>query len=782
MKKNYLLLPVTVLFFISLLNAQVAVNSQWTWVSGDNIPNQPNVYGTKGVPASTNKPGRRTNGASWTDNSGNLWFFGGYGTDYNNDLWKYDIATTQWTWMHGDNTTYQLGEYGTQGVPSPTTRPGARTDPATWKDADGNFWLYGGTVATASFTPDGGGDLWKYDVATNQWTWISGIAASALPVFGSLGVTDNANTPGSRAGSATWTDANGKFWLFGGYALVTLGLSVAPFSDLWKYDPITNQWTWMNGPNIPYAGNVFGTQGVPAATNSPAARGYCTTWKDANGKFWLFGGVIINSNWNDLWKYDPVTNQWAWMKGDVINLDVPGIYGTQGVAAASNNPGSRFEGTGWADAFGNLWLFGGAQDGVCTCNDINDLWRYNIAGNHWTWMKGDNTIYQLGVYGTQGVPDAANKPGARHGSFNWSDANGNLWLYGGRYLDVPASAQAYLSDLWKISACTDPNPPKIKFQNISVVEGDAGTLNAVFTLELSKLGSCKLASVDFTTQDGTAIAGQDYIAVSGTATFSANSTTTTVTVPIIGDLMDEKDNEYFTLELSNPVFATLGATSRKCIIEDNDPEPTVSINDVTVYEDAGQAVLTISLSGPSGKDVKVKYKTFNGSAVQPQDYTKTHDETVINAGSTSVNISVPIIADNINEPTENLTVELTNAKNAGIGDGIGVVTILNGNAPAARMNANSFALKQKPGETKAEQFNVRVLNNPSPSYFELHTESNSSGTINVRIVDANGRLIELMKNVSVGQSIKFGNAYKQGIYFAEVVQGQNRKVLKLVKL
>ena len=49
----------------------------------------------------------------------------------------------------------------------------------------------------------------------------------------------------------------------------------------------------------------------------------------------------------------------------------------------------------------------------------------------WTWMSGSNTISQTGIYGTKGMPDAANVPGAREDSISWTDGAGNLWLFGG---------------------------------------------------------------------------------------------------------------------------------------------------------------------------------------------------------------------------------------------------------------------------------------------------------------------------------------------------------------
>jgi hypothetical protein len=55
----------------------------WVWVSGSKQGAQQGVYGVKGVPSSDNYPGSRYGAVSWTDNSGNMWMFGGYGHDSN---------------------------------------------------------------------------------------------------------------------------------------------------------------------------------------------------------------------------------------------------------------------------------------------------------------------------------------------------------------------------------------------------------------------------------------------------------------------------------------------------------------------------------------------------------------------------------------------------------------------------------------------------------------------------------------------------------------------------
>ena len=111
------------------------------------------------------------------------------------------------------------------------------------------------------------------------------------------------------------------------------------------------------------------------------------------------------------------------------------IYGTKGVQAAANMPGAREDGVSWTDHSGNLWMFGGYGAGsFAIWGNLNDLWRYDIASGQWTWISGSNTIDRPGVYGTRGVPDPANVPGARWSSASWTDSSGNLWLFGGNWL------------------------------------------------------------------------------------------------------------------------------------------------------------------------------------------------------------------------------------------------------------------------------------------------------------------------------------------------------------
>lgn len=213
-------------------------------------------------------------------------------------------------------------------------------------------------------------------------------------------------------------------------------------------------WTWIGGSST--AVNVvpnWGTLGVAASSNNPGTRQYATTWTDASGNLWLYGG--LNSSYgymSDLWKYSPTSGLWTWMKGPNSSYNY-GVYGTQGTANANNNPPCRIYSGGWADNNGNLYLFGGygwSSNSSYVYN--NDLWRYNITNNTWTWVNGSSTGYQMANYGTQGVGATSNIPGARAFCPMTKDANGNGWLYGG--YGYTNNNSGVLTDLWKFDVST----------------------------------------------------------------------------------------------------------------------------------------------------------------------------------------------------------------------------------------------------------------------------------------------------------------------------------------
>jgi N-acetylneuraminic acid mutarotase len=287
-------------------------------------------YGIEGASDPTNLPPARSAAAAWRDTAGNLWLFGGVGVapmgsaspsqlGLMNDLWLYEPNTGLWTWVNGSNQTVPDGSYsavyGTLGVAAPANMPTARAGANAWSDASGNLWLFGGQYAVIGQGTPALNDLWEYNPTTNLWTWMSGSAPgsdysltspSGGGTYGREGTAAAANTPGERWGGGAWTDATGKFWLFGG---VTPGtnpdICCSVSNDLWSYDPATGEWTWVSGSMVSGStpAGTYGAIGVSGVGNVLAGRANPVMAGDGNGNLWIYGGSAWKGNRDDLWRF-----------------------------------------------------------------------------------------------------------------------------------------------------------------------------------------------------------------------------------------------------------------------------------------------------------------------------------------------------------------------------------------------------------------------------------------------------------------------------------------------
>lgn len=441
--------------FVSLLVISLNLVSQnFTWKRGSCLRDYTGNHGIKGTASQGNNPGARRGAMTWTDGSGKLWLFGGFGWDQANnlnelnDLWKYDPITNQWAWMSGDSIAGQNGVYGIQGQAAISNKPGARSDGVTWIDASGNLWLFGGNgFDKTSAYPNFLNDVWKYTVANNRWTWVGGTdTVLQTPNYGLKSFGAASNDPGARAGSANWQDPAGDLWLFGGK--VYSGF----LNDFWKYNVATNQWTWLAGDSLLNQGGSYSS-----APLFPGAHSFSSYWKDPAGDFWMFGGggftptVTAWDVLSDLWKYEPSTDTWFFVNGSTQGSR-PGVYGGNGTIYT--HPGARTGGPGWTDAAGLLWLFGGeGRDMNSTYGFLNDVWRYDQNSGIWTSTKVNYTVNLLGKFGPLGITSNTVIPGSRLSGAVWTDAATNTaWMMGG-YGKDSAGTIGYLSDLWLIETC-----------------------------------------------------------------------------------------------------------------------------------------------------------------------------------------------------------------------------------------------------------------------------------------------------------------------------------------
>ena len=254
-------------------------------------------------------------------------------------------------------------------------------------------------------------------------------------------------------------------------------------------------------------------------------------------------------------------------------------------------------------------------------------------------------------------------------------------------VNLSAATNATIADASGLGTITDNDPaPTLSVNNVAVTESDGGAVNATFTVRLSAATS-RTVSVNYQTANGTAAAPADYTAKPpATLTFAPGQTSLPVTVAVNGDLLDEA-NETLKLVLTGPVNASVAVPRGTATIIDNDPTPTLSVNDVTVTElnsGSGNAVFTVRLSAASGRTVSVKYQTADGTAAAPADYTARALTALSFApGQTSRTVAVAVRGDLLAEPHETFKLILSSPTNAALAVGQGTCTITDNDAATA---------------------------------------------------------------------------------------------------
>jgi N-acetylneuraminic acid mutarotase len=495
--KKYLLVNL-ILFLVQIGYSQPNANT-WTWQSGDNIPNETGLYGPSSI-----SPGNRPVGGRWVFN-GKLYIFSGSGYGYN-DMWEYDHATSNWTWIKGTNNS-TLPTYGIKNFENANNTPGGRSNCLSWV-RNNKFYMFGGYGYDKNGDLGYLNDLWVYDPTTNNWKWISGadtinqptstlffntipgaranavsaLLAGKLIVFGGYGIDLNSafgnlndlweydvqsniwthklgqltiNDPGiyngnfsdypaSRANAAFW-ERNDELFLMGGNSLI--GGSYQSMNDLWKYEYFNNQFTILKGSNIPNEAPVFGQKNIPDQNNTPGSLAGGTCYTIGNSLFY-FGGIDnANQPFNALWQYNVSTNQWAWIKGENTCCATP-VFGTKGVEAIQNTPVIYTEGGPPLS-----WLYQNKLYVYENANQQINHWQLNTFTNNWTWIK---TTIQQPIYGNIGLNNNnLEKPGGRYGACTW-EHNGKMYMFGGQGNGIFQYGQStpVMNDLWEYEPIT----------------------------------------------------------------------------------------------------------------------------------------------------------------------------------------------------------------------------------------------------------------------------------------------------------------------------------------
>jgi uncharacterized repeat protein (TIGR01451 family) len=267
-------------------------------------------------------------------------------------------------------------------------------------------------------------------------------------------------------------------------------------------------------------------------------------------------------------------------------------------------------------------------------------------------------------------------------------------------LNLSNAVNAGIADAQATGTITDDDaPPALSIADTSVAEGDSGSISATFVVTLSA-PSGLTAGVAWATQDGTALAGPDYLAGSGSLTFAPGATSQSFTVIVNGDLLDEAD-ETFTVALSGATNAGIADGAGTAVITDDDQPPSLSIADASEDEGAGVVSFTVSLSAPSGLPISIDYLTLDGTALEGSDFTQTDGTLVFLPGEVSLSLDVPLADDALDEADETFSVMLANAVSSTTADDLAIGTIADDDLPPEVSIADATAIEGDSGSASA---------------------------------------------------------------------------------
>ena len=234
--------------------------------------------------------------------------------------------------------------------------------------------------------------------------------------------------------------------------------------------------------------------------------------------------------------------------------------------------------------------------------------------------------------------------------------------------------------------------------SIADVSGNETAGNRQFTVTLSAAAG-RAVTVNYATSNGTATAGADYTATSGSVTIAAGATTATFNVGVLADSLDEA-NETATLTLSSASNASISDATATLTITDDDATPSVDFNATSSNgaESASSKALTVDLSAASGRDVTVDYAITGTATGSGTDFTLADGTLTISAGDTSGVITIAsIINDTLDEANETVIVTLSSPDNATLGSDKTHTYTINDNDATPSLSINDVSGNETAG-------------------------------------------------------------------------------------
>ena len=294
--------------------------------------------------------------------------------------------------------------------------------------------------------------------------------------------------------------------------------------------------------------------------------------------------------------------------------------------------------------------------------------------------------------------------------------------YGVFFLGLSSPANAVLASNLAgavlINSQTSTNPA-IVISAGTVTVGTSGTAVLPFTVTLAGANP-QTVTVDYTTADGSAIAGTDYTATSGTLTFAPGVTTQTVNVTVSGESTTTA-SKTLSVVLSGETNAIVTANSATGVVTYSTGTPAVSVASPAVTvgtSGTGSLSFVVSLSAASANTVTVAYSTADGTAVAGTDYTATSGTLTFAAGTTSQTVTVPVAGETTSAASKTLTLNLTGATNTSnaTASATGTINYTTASGQATVLSSNLTATSAGTEATTGTTYNAVSFTTGTSSY------------------------------------------------------------------
>ncbi|MEP7109701.1 MAG: kelch repeat-containing protein [Ferruginibacter sp.] len=744
-----------------------------------------------------------------------------YDLYFHNDFWEYDPSIDAWT---------QKADFA----------GGARYNAVGFSIGNKG---YVGTGNNRNYGEFGiKKDFWEYDPATNTWTQKAdfGGAARYQATGFSIGSKGYIGTGWTDSGQTndfweynpvinTWTQKAD----FGGTAreLATgfsigskgyIGNGFVPQNDFWEYDPETNTWT--------QKADFGGGMRYKATGFSIGSKGYIGTGNNSSGD--------NSSLLNDFWEYNPSTNTWTKKAdfGGVPRALATGFsIGSKGYIGVGNSDWSGFslKNDWWeytpTPENENSITTTIASTTLCTGSPVeinflpigsfneNSFFTAQLSDPSGNFAKAVS-IGKLSGFGTgiiKAIIPFNTIPGntyrirvvSNNPTFAGSNNGANITINQGPVLTSTITAPAICNNtVFEYTASAIPagtyfswsRPVVAGIANPaanSTVENTAGTIN-------EKLINTRTAPV---------IVGYNYLLNNNGCTNIPYKVTVTVkpsplvktknitvylnengVVTITPKQVDNGSVSYcgslsysldkLSFNCSNTGVNKVKLTVKDCVDNASTGNACVTVKDnmAPVITDANACPAILWPPNHSMRNVNVNYSVKDNCCVASTAITVTSNEPPVNNETDWIVVDkhhLQLRADRTGNCTGRVYTITISAKDVSGNSSTKVVTVT---VPPNKYSAKAGAAIVG-FDAAANGLSVQAMPNPSQHYFTLITKSNSNAPIAVSVTDAAGKLIEVRNNVAVKGRLELGNRYRPGTYYVQVIQGNNKATVMLVK-